>query len=98
MKRKPSYFGEHCAARIFQARIIIGVQIVETDDTVPFFEQPSRYMKPDEAGGSGNQNWLVAWQSIRKNAFNKHVPQCLRKFGQRPCCTELLRSNTERTP
>ena len=35
------------------------VQVVETADSVPGLDQPPRDVKADEAGGSGDQNWLV---------------------------------------
>ena len=58
MKRKPSCRGEHRAARLFQTGIVVGVQIVETDDTVPILEQPPCHVKANKAGGSGHQNCL----------------------------------------
>ena len=50
--------GEHRAARVFQTGIVVGVQIVEIDDTVPILEQPPCHVKANKAGGSGHQNCL----------------------------------------
>jgi hypothetical protein len=41
---------------LFQRHVVIGAEIVETDDLVPAVEQPHRRVITYEAGGAGNQN------------------------------------------
>src|SRR5207245_2424866 len=41
---------------LLQLGVVVVVQVVEADDGLPFVEEPLRYVKPDETGGSGNQD------------------------------------------
>ena len=43
-------------ARFFQRNIIVVVKIVDADYPLAAVEQRPRHVKPDKAGGTGNQN------------------------------------------
>ena len=48
-------FGELGEPRLFQFRIVIGVEIVEADDAAAVAEEPPRDVETDEAGGAGDE-------------------------------------------
>ena len=50
--------GELGEPRLFQFRIVIGVDIVETDDAPSIAQQPARDVEADEAGRAGDEDGL----------------------------------------
>ena len=48
--------GEFRKARLLELGIVIGIEVVEADDTVAVRQQSVRDMESDESGGAGDQN------------------------------------------
>jgi hypothetical protein len=49
-------FGE---PRVFQADIVVGIQIVNANHLAPVGKQTGGNMKADKAGCSGDQDWAI---------------------------------------
>ncbi len=46
-------------ARFLQGGIVVGVHVVETDNSTPLLQEPLRDMKADKAGSAGDQHRVV---------------------------------------
>src|SRR5271155_4083088 len=59
VKRKSLKLPQHGKTRLFERRIIIGIEIVDTDDRAAAFENTSRQRKADKDCGAGDQKWIL---------------------------------------
>ena len=57
------------AARVFQLRIVIGVEIVDADHGAAVFQQPLGDVKADKAGGAGDENRIYNRHSSTPSGF-----------------------------
>lgn len=59
--------------RLFQAHLVVVIEIVEADDLMPFVTEPLRHMKADKAGSAGDQVLHCAFSSAC--AFSRLSPR-----------------------
>ena len=55
-KPKGGVHRQPCQTRFFQGWIVVGVEVVQADDRVPFLQQPARDMVADESGRAGDED------------------------------------------
>ena len=48
---------QNLQARGFEARVVVGIEVVESDHLLAALEQPPRGMKSNEPGGAGDQQF-----------------------------------------
>ena len=67
IKREPISALKDCEPRLFEAWVIVAVEVIDADDGFPAIEQARRRVKADEAGGSRDQKFHRA--DPRRPAF-----------------------------
>jgi len=65
LEAKPGQRQEPGQARLLQAHLVVVVEIVETDHLVALLDEPLRQVKPDEAGGAGDEILHCAFSRMR---------------------------------
>src|SRR3954469_2466273 len=65
-------------ARPLECRIVIGVEIVETDDVAAIGDETARDMEPDESGGARDEDRLIRHRrlaSSENSSARSQAPQ-----------------------
>ena len=61
--------GELREPRLFQLGIVVVVDVVEADHGLAVLQQPPRHMKPDEPGGTGDENGIYSRHRSMPSGF-----------------------------
>src|SRR5690349_19037179 len=89
---------ESLKPRLFPPFVIELIQVVDADDLPPLFQQPSRYVKPDEPCGAGYQHGtLTHSNSFAFPSLFESVPlSCAHQLPRPAACYQHLREDLPR--